>query len=112
MSVAHVLAVGAAAVDTHTLTAGRLVGTTAALIALAGVVAGGFALTRSTSRRGSVAALAAGLVGVAAGALVVATAEGGPGTGYGVVGGFAALAAGAIAVGLGALGLVRSGPAY
>jgi len=70
-----------AAVDAYTLTAGRLVGTVAALLALAGLVIGG---------------------------LVVAAADGGPGTGNGIVGGFAALVLGLIAMVLGRLALARS----
>jgi hypothetical protein len=111
---AHVSA-QSAPVDTSTLTTGRLLGTVAALVALAGVVAGGLTLARSTGRitngngnRGVVVALVAGLTGMVIGGLVVAAAEGGPGTGYGIVGGFAALAIGLIATVLGWLALARS----
>jgi hypothetical protein len=104
-----------AAVDAYTLTPGRLVGTVAALVALAGVVIGGLALARSAGRigtgpgrNGAVVALVAGLTGMVLGGLVVAAAEGGPGTGYGIVGGFAALAIGLIATVLGWLALARS----
>src|SRR4051812_36088139 len=97
---AHVSA-QSAAVDAYTLTPGRLVGTVAALVALAGVVVGGLALARSagrlgngSGRRGAIVALVAGLTGMVIGGLVVGAAEGGPGTGYGIVGGFAALAIG------------------
>jgi len=100
-----------AAVDTYTLTTGRLLGTIAALVALAGVVIGGLALARSaggTARKSSaIVALVAGLTGMVIGGLVVAAAEGGPGTGYGIVGGFAALAIGLIATVLGWLALAR-----
>jgi Family of unknown function (DUF6223) len=101
------------AVDAYTLTTGRLLGTVAALVALAGVVVGGLTLARSAGRtgngnRGGVVALVAGLTGMVIGGLVVAAAEGGPGTGYGIVGGFAALAIGLIATVLGWLALARS----
>lgn len=95
-------------VDAYTLTAGRLVGTVAALVALAGVVIGVLVLVRRTGRRGAFVALAAGLVGMVTGGGVVAAAEGGPGTGYGIVGGFAALGIGLVATGLGWLALTRS----
>lgn len=109
---AHTL-VQQAAVDTYTLTTGRVVGTVAALLALAGVIIGGLSLARSarrigTGRRGAIVALVAGLTGMVIGAYVVAAAEGGPGTGYGIVGGFAALAVGLIATVLGWLALARS----
>jgi hypothetical protein len=104
-----------APVDAYTLTTGRLVGTVAALVALAGVVVGGLALARSAGgigtgnrNRGAIVALVAGLAGVVIGGLVVAAAEGGPGTGYGIVGGFAALVLGLIATVLGWLALARS----
>jgi hypothetical protein len=111
---AHVLA-QSAPVDAYTLTPGRLLGTVAALVALAGVVVGGLALARPAGRlangngkRGAIVALVAGLTAMVIGGLVVAAAEGGPGTGYGIVGGFAALVIGLIATVLGWLGLARS----
>jgi Family of unknown function (DUF6223) len=111
---AHVSA-QSAPVDAYTLTSGRLLGTLAALVALAGVVVGGLTLARSAGRitngngkREAIVALVAGLTGMVIGGLVVATAEGGPGTGYGIVGGFAALAIGLIATVLGWLALARS----
>ena len=94
-----------------TLTADRAVASSAALVALTGVLAGGFALTRSAGRgvrRSSSAAVVAGLVGVVVGLLVVAAADGGPGTGNGVVGGYAGVACGLLAVLLGGLALRRS----
>ena len=102
-----------AAVDPYTLTTGRLVGSVAALVALAGVVIGGLALARSGRRigngkRGAIVALVAGLTGMVIGGLVVAAADGGPGTGYGIVGGFVALVVGLIATILGWLALARS----
>lgn len=104
---AHVSA-QSAAVDAYTLTTGRLLGTVAALMALAGVVAGGLTLARGNGNRGAIVALVAGLTGMVIGGLVVAAAEGGPGTGYGIVGGFAALVIGLIATVLGWLALARS----
>ncbi|MFJ5724470.1 DUF6223 family protein [Streptomyces sp. NPDC093149] len=115
MSVQFMLAAPTAAVDAYSLTAGRLVGTTAALVALAGVVIGRLALARSADRIGTVnrrsraiVALVAGLTGMVIGALNLAVADGGPGTGNGVVGGFLALLLGLIAVILGRLALARS----
>ena len=105
------------AADAYDLTAGRLVGTVAALVALAGVVIGGLALARSRSagrigngkgKRGAVVSLAAGLTGMVVGALNLAVADGGPGTGNGVVGGAMALVLGLIAAVLGGLALARS----
>ncbi|WP_167537046.1 DUF6223 family protein [Micromonospora terminaliae] len=104
-----------AAVDPYTMTTGRLVGSVAALVALAGVIVGALALARAarrigngTGRRGALVALGAGLAGMVTGGLVVAAAEGGPGTGYGIVGGFVALAIGLVAAVLGWLALARS----
>ncbi|MGC5014440.1 DUF6223 family protein [Streptosporangium sp. DT93] len=101
-------------VGASALSAGRLWSLVAALLGLAGVIAGVLALTRSAGRAGrrgavpALAALVAGAAGAAVGALVVAAAKGGPGTGYGIVGGYAALAVGAAAVALGLLALNRS----
>ncbi|MET8646147.1 DUF6223 family protein [Streptomyces sp. NPDC004675] len=104
-----------AAVDAYTLTTGRLVGTAAALVALAGVVIGGLALARLAGRigtvngkRGANVSLVAGLTGMVIGALNLAVADGGPGTGNGVVGGALALVLGLIATVLGGLALSRS----
>lgn len=111
---AHVSA-QSAAVDAYSLTTGRLVGGTAALVALAGVAIGGLALARSDGRIGTgnrrsraIVALVAGLAGMVIGALNLAVADGGPGTGNGVVGGALALVLGLIATVLGRLALVRS----
>ncbi|WP_155549107.1 DUF6223 family protein [Amycolatopsis camponoti] len=95
----------AAAVTSYALTPGRVWSVVAALVGLAGVVAGGLALTRG---RGAAVALAAGAAGAAGGAVVVAMAKGGPGTGYGIVGGWAALVIGVVAAALGGLALARS----
>ena len=111
---AHVLA-QSAAVDAYTLTTGRLVGSAAALVALAGVLIGGLALARSAGRigtgngkRGAIVSLVAGLTGVVIGTLNLAVADGGPGTGNGVVGGALGLVLGLIAAVLGRLALARS----
>ncbi|MDF6043797.1 DUF6223 family protein [Streptomyces sp. JH14] len=125
MSVRHVLAAPAAAhafvqplaADAYDLTTGRLVGTAAALVALAGVVIGGLALARAGrigngnghGKRGPLAALVAGPIGMAVGAVNLAVADGGPGTGNGVLGGALALVLGLIATVLGRLSLVRTG---
>ncbi|MFB6958427.1 DUF6223 family protein [Streptomyces sp. NPDC056309] len=97
------------------MTTGRLVGGTAALVALAGVVVGGLALARPAGRAGAgnrrsraLVALVAGLFGMVVGALNLAVADGGPGTGNGVVGGAMALVLGLIAAVLGRLALARS----
>ncbi|XVV09304.1 DUF6223 family protein [Actinoplanes sp. CA-131856] len=88
------------------MTADRLIATVAALLALAGVIAGIRALTRPAAPL-PLSALTAGVAGTLTGILVVATADGGPGTGNGVVGGWAAIALGPIAAGLGGLALLR-----
>jgi hypothetical protein len=103
-----------AEVGAYTLTAARFWATAAALLALAGVVVGRVALTRSVRRignggtRGAIMALAAGVIAVVGGAVDLALADGGPGTGNGVVGGAAALVLGLIAAVLGWLALARS----
>jgi len=95
-------------VDAYAVTSGRLTASAAALVALAGLIIGIRALTRSAGRWAARTALAAGLIGVVAGGLVVATADGGPGSGSGVVGGFVALTVGVFAIFLGLLALARS----
>lgn len=96
------------------MSAGRLGATTAAVLALIGVIIGGLALARpagrfgtGSGRLGAGAALSAGLIGMAIGGLVVATSEGGLGTGNGLGGGIVALVVGLIAVSLGGLALAR-----
>ncbi|MFC5747691.1 DUF6223 family protein [Actinomadura rugatobispora] len=115
MSVTSVLAAHASAqvvaADAYDLTGGRLVGTAAALVSLAGVVIGGLALARSAGRngkRGAMVSLVAGLTGMVIGALNLAVADGGLGTGNGVAGGAIGLVLGLIATVLGYLALVRS----
>src|SRR5829696_5529296 len=96
------------------MTPRRLWATTAAVLALVGVVIGGLALRRSADRIGTgkgrmaILALVAGLIAVVNGVLNLAIAKGGPGTGNGIVGGAVALVLGLIATALGGLALVRS----
>jgi hypothetical protein len=108
-----------AATTVYGLTPRRLWATTAAVLALVGVVIGGLALARPASRLstasapggfplGTSVALVAGLIAMAIGGLNLAIANGGPGTGNGVVGGAGALVLGLIAMAVGGLALVRS----
>ena len=97
------------------MTPRRLWATTAAVLALVGVVIGGLALRRSAGRIGSgngrmgaIVALVAGLIAVVNGGLNLALAKGGPGTGNGIIGGALALVLGLIAMVLGWLALARS----
>ena len=99
----------------HGLTSRRFWASVAALSAVAGVVIGGLALVRPTSRLGTasgrlgaVAAILAGLLAVVNGWLVLAFANGGPGSGNGVVGGAGALVLGLLALALGAVALAKS----
>ena len=103
-----------AATTVYGLTPRRLWATTAAVLAVAGVVIGGLAVARPASRFGTasgrfgaIAALVAGLIAVVNGGLNLAIATGGPGSGNGVVGGAAAFVLGLIAVVLGWLALAR-----
>jgi uncharacterized protein DUF6223 len=103
-----------AATTVHGLTPRRLWATTAAGLALAGVVVGGLALARPASRFGTasgrfgaIVALVAGLIAVVNGGLNLAVATGGPGTGNGVVGAAAAFVLGLIALAIGGLALAR-----
>jgi hypothetical protein len=104
-----------AASTVYGLTPRRLWATTVAVLALLGVVIGGLALARPTSRfgaasgrLGSIVAMVVGPIAVINGGLNLAIANGGPGTGNGVVGGAAAFVLGLIALALGALALARS----
>ena len=104
-----------AATTVYGLTPRRLWATTAAGLALVGVVVGALALARPASRlgtasgrRGAIVALVAGLIAMVNGGLNLAIANGGPGTGNGVVGGAAAFVLGMIALPIGALALTRS----
>jgi hypothetical protein len=97
-----------AATTVHGLTPRRLWATTVAVLALVGVVIGGFALARPASRFGTIVALVAGLIAVVNGLLNLAVANGGPGTGNGVVGAAVAIVLGLIATVLGGLALTRA----
>jgi hypothetical protein len=103
-----------AATTLYGLTPRRLWATTAAVLALVGVVIGGLALARPASRfgtasgrLGAIVALVAGLIAAVNGGLNLAVANGGPGTGNGVVGGAAAFVLGLIALAIGRLALAR-----
>lgn len=111
---AHV-SVQAAPARVRGMTPRRLAASTAALLALIGVVIGGLALARPNSRLGTASgrlgatvALVAGLIGVAVGGLLVATSTGGLGTGGGIAGAVVALVLGLIGLVLGWLALNRS----
>lgn len=120
----HVVLVAAnlsepAATTVHGLTLRRLWATTAAGVAVVGVVIGGLALARPGSRFGTLSvsrgfplgttvALVAGLIAVVNGGLNLAIANGGPGTGNGVVGAAGALVLGLTAMAMGGLALTRS----
>ena len=97
-----------AATTVQGLTPRRLWATTAALLALAGVVFGGLALRRASGKRRAIVALVAGLIAAVNGALNLAMATGGPGTGNGVIGGAAALVLGLFAMTLGGVAVMRS----
>ena len=101
-----------AAVTVQGLTERRLWATISAVLALAGLVTGGLALSRPAAfpfRRGSaIIAVVIGLIAAGSGGLNLAVASGGPGTGNGVVGGAAAIVLGLIAMGVGGLALDRS----
>ena len=101
-----------ASTTVHGLTLRRLWASTAAVLALVGVVIGGLALARpagrfgsASGRLGAIVALVAGLMAVVNGGLNLAIANGGLGTGNGVVGGAAAFVLGLIALALGGLAL-------
>jgi hypothetical protein len=103
-----------AATTVYGLTPRRLWATTAAVLALIGVVIGGLAVARpaerfgaGSGRLGAIVALVAGLVAGVNGGLNLAIASGGPGTGNGVVGGAAAFVLGLIALALSGLALAR-----
>jgi hypothetical protein len=97
------------------MTPRRLWATTAAVLALVGVIIGGLALRRSAGgigtgngRKGAIVALVLGLITAVNGGLNLAVAKGGPGTGNGIIGGAVALVLGLIAMALGGLALARS----
>jgi Family of unknown function (DUF6223) len=104
-----------AATTVYELTPRRLWATIVAVLALAGVVIGGLAVARPSSRfgaaggrPGTIVALVVGLIATVNGGLVLAFATGGPGTGNGVVGGAGALVLGLTAMALSGLALARS----
>ena len=114
----HVVLVAAnasepAATTVYGPTARRLWATTAAVLALAGVVIGGLALYGAArgignhGQRGAIIALIVGLIAVVNGGLNLAVANGGPGSGNGVVGGAAAFVLGLIGMVLGGMALAR-----
>ncbi|MEU5949012.1 DUF6223 family protein [Micromonospora sp. NPDC047465] len=111
---AHVSAQPVAA-SVYTMSAGRLGSSVAAVLGLIGVIIGGLALARPTSRigtgngrGGATVALVAGLIGVALGGVVVATSDSGIGTGNGRGGAYVALVVGLISIVLGGLALART----
>lgn len=110
LMLAHVAEPAATAVNG--LTARRLWASLGAMLALAGVVSGGVALSRPASRvatpRGAVLALGLALIGMVNGGLNLAVATGGPGTGNGVVGAAAAVVLGAVGIAMSGLALVRN----
>jgi hypothetical protein len=104
-----------AATTVEGMTPQRLWATTAAMLALVGVAAGGLALARPGSRFATASrrletsvALVAGLLAAIGGGLNLAVANGGPGSGNGVVGGAAALVLGLVAMAAGGLALART----
>ena len=110
---AHASEPGAATV--YGPTPRRLWASSAALLALAGVVIAWRALRRSAGhtgtrnvRMGAIVALAAGLIAVVNGGLNLAIAKGGPGTGNGVVGAAAAIVLGLVCMVLGGVVFRRS----
>jgi len=115
----HVVLVAAhvsepATTTVYGLTARRFWATTAALLALVGVIIGGVALARPASRfgtasgrLGAIVGLVAGLIAGVNGGLNLAMANGGPGSGNGVVGAAVAFVLGLIAMALGGLALAR-----
>ena len=97
---------------------GRVGGSTSALVAIVGVVAGTIALRRSSralgpasGRDGAIVALVLGVVGLFLAAVHLATATGGVGTGSGKAGAVVAAVLGVIGGALGRAALARSGRA-
>lgn len=96
------------------MTSGRLVASSAALVALVGVVIGCLAVFRPAGRFGTqsgsfgaIIALAAGLFGVVVGGVKAATTSG-IGTGGGLAGAVVAVVLGLIGIALGGVALARS----
>lgn len=102
-----------AATTVYGLTLRRLWASSAAALALAGVVTGGLALrgagswftAPSARRRGALVAVVCGVAAALNGLLNIGLATGGPGTGNGVVGGAAAVVLGLAAIVSGALAM-------
>ncbi|TWF79528.1 hypothetical protein FHX44_115461 [Pseudonocardia hierapolitana] len=93
----------------YVLGVGRTVPTSAAVLALAGVVVGGWALARPGDRRAvPITALVMGLIGVVVGGVHGANAAGGLGTGNGLAGAVIAVVLGLVGVVLAGLALARS----
>jgi hypothetical protein len=94
------------------LTARRLWASIVALLALAGAIIGGRAVSRPSSSdirsHGAKLSVGLGLIGLVNGALNLALATGGPGTGNGVVGAAAAVVLGLVAVATGGIALSRT----
>lgn len=101
-------------VGPNTMTTDRFWATTAAVLALVGVVIGGLSLVRAgrtdtgSERKGAITALVAGLIAAVVGGLVLVTADGGPGTGNGVLGAGVAIVLGLIAMAIGGRVLAQS----
>jgi Family of unknown function (DUF6223) len=103
MSVHVLLATG------YVLGVGRAVPTSAAVLALIGLIVAGRTMARPASRQvWTFAALALALVGVVVGGLHGANAAGGLGTGNGLAGAVVAVALGLVGLVLGGLALARS----
>lgn len=96
----------------HGPTLRRMWATSAAVLALVGVLTGSLALTRPAGRFGTasgrVGSVLAGVIAAVNGGLVLAVADGGPGSGNGVVGAAGAVVLGLIAAALGGFAVARS----
>ena len=104
-----------AKVGLYAMTGDRLRAVVAMLVALLGVLSGGFALRSAPDSGGArsaphapAIALLAGRGGASLGGVVLANANGGLGTGHGFGGGIVALALGILAVALGAWARIQS----
>jgi hypothetical protein len=95
----------------YELGSGRLVPSTAAVVALVSVVLGGWAVARSgrtrNGRAAAALAVAGGLLAAGVGGLHAANSAGGLGTGNGLAGAVLAVALGLIGTGCGGLALAR-----
>ncbi|MEV0900528.1 DUF6223 family protein [Actinoplanes sp. NPDC049802] len=95
------------AADVYAMSGGRIGAGLAAAAGLAGVIAGGRALAR-TSRRPAILSLAAAVFALIGGAIVVATSDSGIGTGNGRGGAYLAVLLGTISLVLGGLAMTRA----